>query len=476
MPASSMTFVEWIASGNALYLGAQFAVTLSIAFGVLAFLTVCSIGMAITLGLNRTASNLVMSTAALLSSTPVVVVALILLYLGPASSLPYLLPIFLGFTPLIVCTLSGAETARNISSGIVFGYSGSVLREIKSIYLPFSLLGISRGLSLALPSVILGTLIGQMIDSDGLGQRLSAASRSTNSHQLFQVIVPLLLLALLLRALVGWSERALVYRFGSAEIDARMTQTVPIKLGQLVVSMAIPALTIVALGYLVAASMPNGVHIFRLPSWPASHALDVGPQSAAADTLGRVTTAFAASIGASYLICALAPRWRFIDQIFRLLAMVVQIVPAMFFLPLLAALSADYALNAVLVGSISGTYSIVEVVSKRRASWNEIEANRLQTQQSGWFRLEWHLLLPWSIASLLAGGKVAVPQIVSAILICEYINVGNGLGFLLNLAYWNSEFDQFGVVAISILLGTWAMLWLVTLLEFFLSRILRTTP
>lgn len=474
-----MTFVEWLASGNALYLGAQFAITLSIALGVLIVLTVCCIGMAVSLGRNQAGSNLFMSTSAMLSSTPVVVVALILLYLGPPSSLPYLLPIFLGFTPLIVSSLSGVATARNIATGIGFGFSSSILREIKSIYLPFSLLGVARGLSLALPSVLLGTLIGQMIDSDGLGQRLAAASRSTNSQQLLQVIVPLLLLALLLRAIVGWSERSLLHRFGSAEIDARMTQTAPIKLGHLAVTMAVPGLAVVALGCLVAAAMPDGVHIFRLPSWPADQTVAGVPgglQDAAADTLGRVTAAFAASIGTGYLICALAPRYRYVDQMFRLLAMVVQIVPAMFFLPLLAAMSADYALNAVLVGSISGTYCIVEVLSRRRASWNEIEAHHLQTQQSGWFRLERHVLLPWSIASLLAGGKVAVPQIVSAILVCEYINVGNGLGFRLNLAYWTSEFDEFGAVVIAILVGTWAVLWLITLFEFFLSRILRTTP
>lgn len=472
-----MTFVEWLASGNAQYLGAQFAITLSIALGVLVVLTVCSIGMAVSLGRNQAGSNLFMSTSAMLSSTPVVVVALILLYLGPPSSLPYLLPIFLGFTPLIVSSLSGVATARNITAG--FGFSSSVPREIKWIYLPFSLLGVARGLSLALPSVLLGTLIGQMIDSDGLGQRLAAASRSTNSQQLLQVIVPLLLLALLLRAIVGWSERSLVHRFGSAEIDARMTQTAPIKLSHLVVTMAAPGLAVVALGCLVAAAMPDGVHIFRLPSWPADQAVAGVPgglQDAVADTLGRITAAFAASIGAGYLICALAPRYRYVDQIFRLLAMVVQIVPAMFFLPLLASMSANYALNAVLVGSISGTYCIVEVLSRRRASWNEIEANRLQTQQSGWFRLERYVLLPWSITSLLAGGKVAVPQIVSAILICEYINVGNGLGFHLNLAYWSSEFDKFGAVVLAILVGTWAMLWLITLFEFFLSRILRTIP
>lgn len=474
-----MSLVEWLATGDALYLGAQFATTMGIALGVLVVLTGCCIGMAVSLGRNQAASNLIMSTSAVLSATPVVVVALILQFLGPPSSLTYLLPIFLGFTPLIVSSLSGAGTARNVATRLVFGYSSSVLREIKSIYLPFSVLGVARGVSLALPSVLLGTLIGQMIESEGLGQRLAAASVSTNSQQRLQVIVPLLLLALLLRAIVGWSERSLVHRFGSAEIEGHMAQTLPIKLGRLAVVMAAPGLAVFALGCLVALAMPDDVHIFRLPqSLPVDLVLAGGSgglQRDAADTLRRVIAAFAASIGAGYLICVLAPNWRYVDRIFHLLAIVVQIVPAMFFLPLLAALSADYALNAVLVGSITGTYCIVEALSKRRADWNEIESNRLKAQQSSWFRLERHVLLPWSINSLLAGGKVAAPQIVSAILVCEYFSVGNGLGDRLKMAYANVKFDDFWALVIAILAGTWVVLLLITLVEFFLSRVLRTT-
>lgn len=469
-----MSLVEWLANGNALYLGEQFTITLGIAFGALAVLTSCCLGMAISIGRSRSASSLFASTSAAISSMPIVVVALILEFLAPSDALPYLLPIFLGFTPLIISSLSGAATARNVATRIVLGHTPSVYREIRLIYLPFCALGAARGVSVALPSVLLGTLIGQMMNGEGLGQRLSAASISVSSQQRLEVLVPLIALAIALRGFVWWGERALARRLGVAQVEGRTMQIIPTGIGKLAMTIAIPGVAFAVLWCLVALAMPKDVHIVRLPQMvPGDLAAEVA--GSVLRTLGRVVAAFAASIVAGYLICVLTPRWKGAQQVFYALAVVVQTVPAMFFLPLLAALSANYALNAIVVGTIAGTYCIVELLSRRRTDWIEIEAHRLQARLAGWHRLERYVMLPWSVDALLAGCKIAMPQIVSAILVCEYFSVGDGLGDSLKMAYLNVKYDRFWTLVLALLAGIWAVLGLITIVEYFLSKNLRTT-
>ncbi|WP_441234986.1 hypothetical protein [Bradyrhizobium sp. 930_D9_N1_4] len=474
-----MTCIAGLSNLNVVDLVRQLSLAAATAIAVVLVAAAASVVVSPLFAANKAVSRVTSAVISQFATIPMLVTALVTLFLSPRGALPFVLPIVLTLGPMFICAMQGAISGRQVAATVNLGARRSPVREVRFLWAPFAALSVVEGVAVVSPIALLGVLLGQMIDGTygSLGQRLVDTSVSGSCSKILSSVIPIFILALAMTAAVHCLRNALLRRFDMGEIELQSNQISSVRSWELLVAASLPIVVLLAIWYVVA--FVANVSLFKLPHlvfWQLlqDHSLFATVADTIRLTFGRVFMALFVVVGLSYVVAIAVQQSRLVSFSTYIVLIFVQSVPAILFLPLFSVATNSPEFSTLIVSTISGLYSILVVLTAKRRVWINIPINAMFRSRARWYRIEWHVLLPWSFEVIIRAMRLSLPQVVSAVLICEYYLLGSGIGDQLKFFESTARFYPFWALVLGTVGATSLFLVVFAVLEFGFARRYRT--
>lgn len=180
---------------------------------------VFGVGLGITMGLSSGAFAALDPTIQFLRPVPpVVLLPLILLVVGPTSTLGIVLAAFTAVWPILVQTLVGVRGVDPVTLETVRAMRLPWHMRQTSVILPSALPNIATGIRIAASSALMLAIgVGLLAGAPGLGRSILNAQQAGNGTLVFAIIIWSGLLGLATNAVLSGGERALTRNHGPRE-------------------------------------------------------------------------------------------------------------------------------------------------------------------------------------------------------------------------------------------------------------------
>lgn len=193
--------------------------TLTMMLAGLLAATVLGLCLGIIMGLSKTAfAALDPSIQFLRPVPPVVLLPLVLLVVGPTSTLGVVLAAFTAVWPILVQTLVGVRGVDPVALETARAMRLPWHMRQTSVILPSALPNIATGIRIAASSALMLAIgVGLLAGAPGLGRSILTAQQAGDGTLVFAIIIWSGLLGLATNALLSAAERALTRHHGPRE-------------------------------------------------------------------------------------------------------------------------------------------------------------------------------------------------------------------------------------------------------------------
>jgi ABC-type nitrate/sulfonate/bicarbonate transport system permease component len=436
---------------------------------------VSALALALVSTQGRHVKQCVLALALLTATVPVLGYALIADSLLPGNNpLPWLLAAALSFGPITVTTVYALAEASMHAETLLRRGRVSFWRRIAAYDLPYASSAALNGLRIAVPPALLGAMLGEFMGSakpPGLGNVLVSGLRSGRLPEALLVTTGILVLCAVISALIRALQTAARSWTRLESFEVRITDGAPMRAEASAAAVLGWTLATGLIAWVLVASLrPSWAPIIKTP-WEVilfllRPAFDPGQFSERLATTGtRVLFATALALLLAYTAAALPRSLRLLSSVTATMAFVIQSVPALALFPLVALLVDRGPATGVIVAGLSGFYPIFMTLTERRASLPLTAFAFVHAARSSWWRRERFVFGPWVGPLVITGCRVALPQILSAVLVVEYLVIGDGAGDAIPMFNSRARYPEIWALIVALFAGISFVIFVLQWLE-----------
>ncbi len=213
LPAASDAISEMFRLFATSEMWAATADTMIMALGGLILAAVFGIALGVGIGVSPLAMHATRVPLEFLKPIPpIVILPIVVLVLGPTSSMGLFLVFFGCFITISMQTSAGVFDTDPVTRDTGRSYGMNSVEVLRRIMLPSALPYIGTAIRLAAPtSLIVAVVAGLLGGGPGLGQSLLLAQLSGDQERLFAYVLILGILGLIVQGLSQWGERRLLH-------------------------------------------------------------------------------------------------------------------------------------------------------------------------------------------------------------------------------------------------------------------------
>lgn len=189
-------------------------------------------------------------------------------------------------------------------------------------------------------------------------------------------------------------------------------------------------------------------------------------------TASRCVTAAIACLLFSYLLVSIGYIRSGFAIVLRSVAILLQAIPAWAYAAPLILLFGRSGFVAIVIALLAAFLSAYDVLSGRRATFPKSVEMALTIAPTRAHRRQAYVFLPWLLPWMFTTIRVILPQIVSAVLVCEYLIIGDGLGWALRTVRTH-DYDAFWAITAGIVMLGLVSIGLLSISERALSHFLQ---
>lgn len=448
--------------------------TTGVALAGFALGNVAAIVLALTGHLVPAVERLLRPTLVVLFCLPVVVAAPLLDIAFDGSWPAISLAVLLVFFPTLVASQVGLHSAPGAAIDVVRSAGGGTVRALLLVRLRGALPEMLSGLQIAAPAAVLGAVLGEFLGGRwGLGVYLVGTMSQGDSAALWAVGLTATALSAALYGLVGLARRALGDEGEKLlTVDVHRADAGRSPVGGLAWAVA-GAVVLLGGWYAFIASTGLPATLMNSPTdvldtllfGPRADAVRERLLQAFAESAGPAAAGGAAGVLFAFVLATVFSTFPALHASVMPFAFVSQTVPLVALAPLIALVAGRGPATIVAV-TVSVTFfpSLVTIMQGLAAAptgplmvMRSVDAGRLRTLTA--------VVVPNAVPYVLASIRLAVPRVLTGVLIAEQFITGTGLGRVLSESRGFLDYRMMWAVAVVVAVVSLVLYGLAQLLE-----------
>jgi sulfonate transport system permease protein len=396
----------------------------------------------------------VTQVATLTYTVPTFAVGAVLVTVMPTTAVRVTISALYVVFTTVVGVVSGMQNADRASLDVVTAAGGGSWRQLWSVRLPAGLPSFFAALQIGAPSALLGAVVAEYIGgSGGIGVAMLGAQRNSDVQRTWGLALAVTAASLLAYALVGLVGRLSTTWATSAPGAVHLPSAAVPTLRRRLLTGAGQGLLVAVLAiggwWLLLRLLDVNAFVARTPAQVWSYL--TGAEAGAArgqllqllgTTLGHMLLGLVAGVLLGVLVASAFTLVPVVQRVLLPIALLVQSVPIVAFLPLALLVFGRGAGVATLIAGLVAFFPTMVNVCAALRSTPAHAIDLLTSVGAGSVRCLVTARLPYAAPAIFASIRIAAPAAFSGALLVEWLALGNGLGGVMSTAAATYGYDE----------------------------------